>query len=296
MSLWNNYYRARSVPEALDALRLAEGLAAVVAGGTDLLLDLQQGRHDPVNTLVDVSGVDEMKRITVEDEHIFVGAAVTHKTILDSALLQKHAACLVDACGLIGGPQVRNVATLGGNVAHALPAADGVIALMALDAEALIASADQRKWKPLHALFAGPGEVTFDRRRELLVGFRFAQRHVLEASAFSRVMRPQGVAIAILNAGIWLRVGDGWVMDEIHIAFGPGGPKPFRARQAEAFLRGKLLEESALNLAKQLILDEIKLRTSRHRATEDYRKHLVGVLFDRTFAEALVRLDPSPAV
>lgn len=296
MSLWNNYYCARSVPEALDALRSAEGSAAVVAGGTDLLLDLQQGRHDPVNTLVDVSGVDEMMRITVEDGHIFVGAAVTHKRILDSALLQKHAACLVDACGLIGGPQVRNVATLGGNVAHALPAADGTIALMALGAEARIASADQQRWVPLESLFTGPGEVTFNRRRELLVGFRFPRRQATEASAFSRVMRPQGVAIAILNAGIWLRVGDGRVIDEFHIAFGPGGPKPFRAQQAEAFLRGKLLEESALILAKQLILDEIKLRTSRHRATEDYRKHLVGVLFDRALAQALARLDSTPAV
>jgi carbon-monoxide dehydrogenase medium subunit len=265
----------------------------VVAGGTDLLLDLQQGRHSPVDTLVDVSGIEEMKRVTLEDEQVYVGAAVTHKSILDSALLQQQAACLVDACSLIGGPQVRNVATLGGNVAHALPAADGTIALMALGAEALIASADQQRWVPLDGLFAGPGEVTFNRRRELLVGFRFSRRLAAQTSAFSRVMRPQGVAIAILNAGIWLHMGEGRMVEEVHIAFGPGGPRPFRARQAEEFLAGCFLEESARNQAKQLILDEIKLRTSRHRASEAYRKRLVAVLFDRTLEKALARLDPT---
>ena len=104
---------------------LEEREARVVAGGTDLLLELQQGRRPRVAALVDVTRIPEMSRIETARDDVYIGAAVTHTAIVASALLAKRATCLVESCGVIGGPQVRNVATLGGNVAHALPAGDG---------------------------------------------------------------------------------------------------------------------------------------------------------------------------
>jgi carbon-monoxide dehydrogenase medium subunit len=133
---------------------------------------------------------------------------------------------------------VRNVATLGGNVAHALPAADGTIALLALDATAEIVSLEGRRRVPMEQLFAGPGQSTLQPRGEILVGFLLQRRGPGQASAFRRVMRPQGVAIAILNTAIWLERQEGCIRD-IRIAVGPAGPTPFRARQTEATLRGK---------------------------------------------------------
>ncbi|NIS81671.1 MAG: xanthine dehydrogenase family protein subunit M, partial [Anaerolineales bacterium] len=184
MSLWQDYLQPETVEEALTALVSAPGPSAIIAGGTDLLLDIQQGRHPPVHTLVDVSRVEEMRRVRSDDAHLYLGAAVTHQEIIQHPLLQVQAQCLVDACGLIGGPQIRNVATLGGNVAHALPAGDGTIALLALDAEAQLTSTDGSRWDPVEKLFAGPGETAFDRKREILIGFRLPILGPREASAF----------------------------------------------------------------------------------------------------------------
>jgi len=287
MRLWNAYLQPSTVDQAVEALAVSAGPSAIVAGGTDLLLDLQQGRHPPVELLLDVTRIPEMSRIEHTEGHIFLGAAVTHAAIVCSPLLQAHAACLVEGCGLIGGPQVRNVATIGGNVAHALPAGDGTIALLALDAQAQLASGAGRRWMLVADLFSGPGQTTFDRSREILVGFRLPLASSAQRSAFRRVMRPQGVAIAILNMAVWLEQAADGSLRDVRVAAGPGGPVPFRARQAEEALLGHQVTPAVLAEANAMLLHEARLRTSRHRATHEYRAHLAGYLLEQTIAAAL---------
>jgi len=197
---------------------------------------------------------------------------------------------VVEGCGLIGGPQVMNVATIGGNVAHALPAGDGTIALLAMDAEVNIVSQDgSTRWERLVEIFAGPGKVNFDRSQELLVGFRFPVRGNGEASAFHRIMRPQGVAIAILNMAAWVKIDAAGSFADIHIACGPAGPKPFRAYQTEDFIRGKRFDEKLTTQACEVMGGEVSLRTSRHRATREYRAQLVPVLLRKVLDTAISR-------
>jgi len=270
----------------LAALKEAAGPARLIAGGTDLLLELQQGRHPPVDTLVDVSRIPEMRTIREENGCVYLGAAVTHAEVGRSAVINLRIRCLAEACGLIGGPQVRNVATIGGNVAHALPAADGTVALLALDAEAELATGGGRRWVRLEELFAGPGQVTFDRGREILVGFRFGLPGSDQTTSFRRVMRPQGVAIAIMNMAAWVRWAPGGVIRDLRLGLGAAGARPLRARQTEAVLRGQVLEDGGLNRALQTLLMEAQVRTSPHRATADYRRHLLGVLLRRTLRAA----------
>jgi xanthine dehydrogenase FAD-binding subunit len=287
MTFWRAYRIPESLADALNALREAPGPARVVGGGTDLLLDLQQGRQPPVDTLVDVSRVPELRQVRDEAGWIHVGAAVTHAELLSEPLVAEHAACLRQACSLIGGPQVRNVATLGGNVAHALPAADASIALVALSAHAELATRDARREVPIEDLFAGPGQVTFDRAETILVGFRIRRRGAGEGSGFSRVMRPQGVALAILNMAVWVRIGPEGVITAARITVGPSGPRPGRARSSEAALIGqpsKAVDQSTVVTALQA---ECQLRSSAHRATRDYRLHLLGVLLNRALAAAI---------
>ncbi|MBC8496104.1 MAG: FAD binding domain-containing protein, partial [Chloroflexi bacterium] len=162
MNLWKKYHNSQTVSDALQVLADAPGEAILIAGGTDLMLDLQQGNRPPVHTLVDVTAIPEMTALEIRDGELFIGASVPHARITKSSIVQEHAAALATASGLVGGPQVRNTATLGGNVAHALPAADGTIALIALDAEAEVASLGERRRVPLEQLFAGPGESTLD--------------------------------------------------------------------------------------------------------------------------------------
>jgi carbon-monoxide dehydrogenase medium subunit len=287
MTSWEHYVRPGSLDEALTILAEGDGSARVIAGGTDLLLDIQQGRHPPVTTLVDITGIPEMLAIAAAGDEIYLGSAVTHTTIVQDPLLNEHTRCLVEACGLIGGPQVRNVA-------HALPAGDGTIALLALQAQAQIASAHGRRWTDLEDLFVGPGQTSFDRSREILVGFRLKKRGPDEQTAFRRIMRPQGVAIAILNMAIWLRGSDETGIEDIRMAIGPAGPRPLRARRAEAVLRGRKLSDDVIAEATEALLGEARLRTSPHRATVEYRRHLTGVLMRRTLAAATGQDIPTP--
>ena len=284
------YINAQSLEEALDTLGLEDRSIAVIAGGTDLLLDVRQGRHPRPDIFLDVSEIEEMRDICLEGESIFLGGAVTHNEIVSSELMNKHAQCVVEGCGLIGGPQVRNVATIGGNVAHALPAGDGTISLLALDAEVQIASKSRElRWEPLINIFAGPGKVTFDREKELLVGFRFSRKNFREASAFHRIMRPQGVAIAILNMAAWVKFDTKDCIEDVRIACGPAGPRPFRAYQTESLLKGKRFDDTSFNLACQELEGEVRLRTSVHRATKEYREQLLSVLLQRVLDAAIRR-------
>ena len=286
----DKYVVAHSIQEAIEVLNIKNRSKAVIAGGTDLLLDIQQGRHSPPEILLDVSRIEEMRYIRKDANMIYLGGAVTHNEIVRSDLLREHARCVVEGCGLIGGPQVRNVATIGGNVAHALPAGDGTISFLALNAEVNICSPrGESRWEPLVEIFEGPGKVTFDRTRELLVGFRFPSKGDREGSAFHRVMRPQGVAIAILNMAAWVKIDDQGRFQDLHISCGPAGPKPFRAYRTESVMKEKSLDAPIMTLAGEILEEEVSLRTSRYRATLEYRELLLPVLLREVLETASSR-------
>jgi carbon-monoxide dehydrogenase medium subunit len=292
MSLWNHYHLAQSVEDALQALAACVGTGRVIAGGTDLLLDLQQGRHIPVDLLVDVNQIAEMTAVELESGCVSIGAATPLTQLVENTIIQSHAQALIEACGLIGGPQVRNSATLGGNVAHALPAGDGSIALLALGAKAEVATLGGRRVLPLAELFLGPGKTSLQPKGEILVRFLLPVLQKGQASAFRRVMRPQGVALPVLNMAVWLEKaadGTGEIIQDIRIAIGPTGPVPFRAFATEAVLRGKSVKGEVLEEAKATLRNEARFRSSPQRATAEYRRHLAGVLLEQTIEAAWER-------
>lgn len=278
MNLWQEYLRPTNLSQALKAFSEASGPILPIAGGTDLLLDLEQGRHSPVHTLLDVMSIQEMTALEVRGEELFVGAAVAVNRIVLSPLVGVHAQALAEACNLIAGPQVRNVATLGGNVAHALPAADGTIALLALNAQAEVASMSGICRVPLKDLFVGPGKSSLKQGEELLVGFYLPLSTPYQASCFQRIMRPQGVALPIINLAIWLERKED-VISQIRIAVGPGGPTPWSGTAAEKTLTGKPLNDETIHAALESLLAQVGFRSSARRASADYRRHIVTGLF-----------------
>ncbi len=213
----------------LESLSSSPGLACLVAGGTDLLLDIEQGRHPPVHRLIDVSRRARHEHDRRRPRHGPLGGRHAPTPTGSHPLIREHALALAEAGELIGGPQVRPVATLGGNVAHALPAGDGTIALLALDAEAQLAGPDGVHWVPLESLFMGPGEPSFRPRPRSPLSPSGCPKQAGEGSAFHRIMRPQGVAIAILNMGCWVRLARDGTIEDIRLAIGPAGPRPLRA-------------------------------------------------------------------
>ena len=301
MALWQEYYRPDTVEAALALLAQHEGRARVVSGGTDLLLEMQQGHKPPVEALVDVTSIADMAHIKHLGDWLEIGAAVPHTEIVKSEIIRQQATCLVESCGVIGGPQVRNVATLGGNVAHALPAADGTTALVALNAEAEVANGRGRAWRPILSLFRGPGKSAIDQTGELITRFRFSVPQSGEGTAFKRIMRPQGVALPILACAVWIRVqgsrgaGEQGRIDEVRICIGPVRPVPCRAEGAEAALKGRRLDE-ALDDCVAAAQREFSPRTSKHRATAEYRVEMIDVLLRRALPLAVRRAMTGKAI
>ncbi len=288
MSLWKEYYHPKTVQQAVEALANAPDPSCAIAGGTDLMLDLQQGNHPPVHTLVDLTAIPELRALEIRNDELYIGAGVPHNHIVDSPLAQQHARALVEACGLIGGPQVRNSATLGGNVAHALPAADGTIGLLSLNSFAEVASPTGRRRVPLHEMFLGPGKSAINTKNEIIVGFDIPLCKAHQASAFCRIMRAQGIALPILNLAVWLeRLNDTIV--SAHVAVGPAGPIPFRARKTEEFLGGKVFSAELISAVQESLLAEAVFRTSPARATAQYRQQLVVTLLKNALTTAWER-------
>jgi xanthine dehydrogenase FAD-binding subunit len=278
MTLWKCYYVAGNLDDALEILSDTVDDACIIAGGTDLLIDLQQGRHPPVHTLVDVSNIPELNCLEIREDRLFIGASAPLNQLIENALMREHGQAIVEACRLIGGPQVRNVATLGGNVAHALPGADGTIALLSLNASAEIRDKEGFREVPLVDLFAGPGRSTLRPKNEILTGFYITCRESHQASSFNRVMRPQGVALPILNIAIWIERKDN-IFRDARIAVGPSGPIPRRATTAENALRSERYSEESIEMAYQEMLKQLSFRTSPLRASSGYRRHLSEILF-----------------
>ncbi len=294
MQRWRAYHTPKTVAEALSLLHAHKEKARIIAGGTDLILDMEAEDAAPVDVLVDVTKIAGIDRIAQDNGWIVLGAGITHTQIESSPLLRRHAACLTESCGVIGGPQVRNVATLGGNVAHALPAADGTIGLLALEAEVEVAGHSGRdvhhSWQPLLSIFEGPGRNRLA-PDQMLHAFRFRPVAAREGNAFDRIMRPQGVALPILGIAARVRLDETLRrVEEAAIAIGPAGPIPFRAADAEAALTAaEKFDEAAVEATVAAAQAQARLRTSKYRASQDYRREMIGVLLRRVLRTAVER-------
>ncbi len=297
MKLWERYFTPRTVEEASDLLARHAGTARVVAGGTDLLLEIRQGRRPPVTALVDITHIPELACITQVGETIVIGAGVTHAQIVCCDLLAAHATCLVESCGVIGGPQVRNVATLGGNVVHALPAADGTTSLVALDASADILQGGQRRQVPILDMFRGPGDSLIDPTQDILLGFQLRLGGAYEGSSFKRIMRPQGVALPVLGCAVWVKLADDCqVVEDVRVCISPIGPTPARAESVENALRGCPYTDDLLAEAISIARRDLHPRASKYRATAEYRIEMIEVLLRRVLPLAVHRAQTGEAV
>jgi carbon-monoxide dehydrogenase medium subunit len=292
---WKNYHTPTSIEEAVQYLDHYQGRARMIGGGTDLFLEIQQGMRPPEEALVDTSRISELNQISDEDEHIVIGCAVTHTQIIQDQRIIQHGTCLVESCGVIGGPQVRNVATLAGNVAHALPAGDGSIGLLALAGEIEVVDSNGSRWMPLQESFLGPGKSVIDPHHAMLARLRFQPTAAGEGSAFTRVMRPQGVALPMIAMAARLQM-DGNTISAARVSLGPAGPVPYLAEAAMDVLNGEQAEPKVFAQAAEAILACVQLRTSKYRATREYRAEMIRTHLPLILARAAERAQGGNAV
>jgi carbon-monoxide dehydrogenase medium subunit len=282
-----DYVTASTTEEALAILASLRGQGRLIAGGTDLVIQLQRGERR-VGCLVDITRIPGLDEIKLQDSYIIIGATVTHSQIERSPLIRERAPVLAEASSKVGSPQIRNVGTLAGNVVNAQPAADGSIALLALDAEAQIANLTGRQWVPIASLFVSPGISRVDATTEMITAFRLRAQAPRESSAFQRLARRKAVALPLINVGVRVLLdADGSHIRDARIAIGPVALVPFRAQEAETFLRDRPISEDTIDEAVETAVRESRPRTSLLRAGKEYRQELIRVLTQRALYRAI---------
>jgi carbon-monoxide dehydrogenase medium subunit len=276
------YLRPKDLTEAIAALR-EDGICPI-AGGTNLLVDIRAGITQP-KAVLDIGILHELKEIDDRNGFIQVGACLTMKEIADSALIRSKIPILVQAALSVGGPQIRNRATLGGNIVSASPAADVVVSLVALNTEIILRESAGVRTLPLEEFFLDSGQTQI-RRDELLTYISFKAPNPDEKGIFFKLGRRTAMAISIVNLGIMIKIDQSskeW--QTVRIALGAVAPTVIRAREAENVLSGQRPEERLFKKAAKVAALESS-PISDIRASADYRKAMVEVAVE----ECLIKL------
>ena len=282
------YLLPNSLEECLGCLTDYRGEACLIAGGTDLMPKLESGRISP-RALVDTSRIEGLDQIAIKEDGIYIGGTVTHAAVSKNPEIAALLPALAAACGSVGSPQIRNVATLAGNVINAQPAADGAIALVALGAKAEIAAPGKSRSQPVEELYLGVGSSTVDVTQEVLKGFILPPPGPGRASAFGRIAPRNALCLPTANVAVYLSHSGGKI-DSARIAMGPVAEKPFRPVEAEQSLAGAGLDDrDAFVKAAELAAKASGPRSSCFRGCSDYRRQLINVLCGRVVAEAARR-------
>jgi len=278
---WAAYKKPKGLYEALMLLEQAEGKGRVIAGGTDLVLQLKRGEYH-IDLIVDIAGIEELRQIREEDGWIRIGAGVTHGEVAKNSLILREAKALAQGCGQVGSPQIRNMGTLVGNVVSGQPAGDGAIPLMALEAELKVVSCDGEHWLALEDAYRGVGLSAVDATKEVVTEVRFRKSGEYCATGFFRMARRKALALPILNGAISILLdASKRRIEKARIAVGPVAEKPFRSRKAETYLESSEISYENLLEACRIASEEANPRTSI-RGSALYRKEMVKVNLFRT--------------
>ncbi len=284
---WKAYYKPKTVAEALTLLDRAEGKARLIAGGTDLVLQLRWG-EPTADSLVDITEIDELRDIRELDGWVHIGAATTHNEVAKSALVRKEAGALAEGCARVGSPQIRNVATLIGNVISARPAGDGAIPLLALEAQIKVVSKNGETWMPIEDTYRGVGRSDIDSTREVATEIKFKAMGERRQTKFFRMARRKALTLPILNGAVVILSGSGSNrIQQIRIALGPAAERPLRPRRAEACLESREISPESIREAARIASEEAQPRTSHLRGSEFYRKEMIRLYLARALEEFL---------
>ncbi|HZW03725.1 MAG TPA: FAD binding domain-containing protein, partial [Anaerolineaceae bacterium] len=273
------YIGATRIEEVLAVLDERREKACIIAGGTDLILELEGGARAGIETLVDVTRIPGLDQIRLdEDGWIHLGPLVTHNHCVASKLLREQALPLVQAAWEVGSPQIRNRGTVVGNLVTASPANDTITPLMAMGARLTLLSTSGERRVELKDFYRGVRKVDF-RPDEMIVDIAFPAMRTDQQGAFIKFALRRAQAISVVNAAVVLTFAGEQVSDAA-IALGSVAPVIVRAPEAEAYLRGLTLEESTIEQAAELAVQAAR-PIDDIRGSAIYRKKMVRVTVRR---------------
>jgi aerobic carbon-monoxide dehydrogenase medium subunit len=265
---------------------LGESGARVIAGGTDLLVQMRSGRSAP-RVFVDVKRIPETMRLELDKDELWLGAAVPAARIVETPEIARVFPGLVEAIDLIGSTQIQGRASVGGNLCNASPAADTTPALCAVGARCVIAGPRGERAVPVESFPTGPGATVLG-PGELLVGFRIPRPPTHGSDAYLRFIPRTEMDIAVVGAGVAVALGPDGRCTSARVALGAVAPTVILVPEAASALVGSRGDEAALRAAGEAASDAAR-PISDKRGTADYRRRIAGVLARRAATAAFER-------
>lgn len=279
-------YEAESVAHATELL-LAHPEAKVIAGGSDVLIQMREGRLAGA-TLVSIYGLDELRGVTMEAEGtIRIGSLTSFSHITKSPIIEEHIRVLGEAVDMVGGPQIRNIGTIGGNTCNGVTSADSASTLVAYDAIVELTGAEGKRFVPIREFYIKAGKV--DLRPGEIETAILIPRESYEGCKGHYIKYAMRNAMDIATCGCSANVklsADKKTIERARLAYGVAGPVPMRAPSAEAAANGKPVSAETVEAFAKAALDDVNPRTS-WRATKEFRLHLVEELARRALSEAI---------
>ena len=285
--MWHEYINATSTDEVIKILAEKRERARVIAGGTDLILELERGLRKGVDTLIDVTRISQLKQISLdEDDVIHLGALVTHNDCASDKLIRKRAYPLARAAWEVGAPQIRNRGTIAGNLITGSPANDTITPLMALNASVTLISTRGERKIPLKEFYTGVRKTVMQ-ADEMLVDISFPAMTKTQRGAFIKLALRRAQAISLVDVAIILDVSTGSTqrlkadtVKSASITLGAVTPIIAHATKAEEFLIGKKLTDKNINQAAELAI-ESATPIDDIRGSASYRREMVRVVTKR---------------
>jgi xanthine dehydrogenase FAD-binding subunit len=282
---FKSYARAHSVREAIQLLE-QNSAARLIAGGTDVLVKLHKGKGQ-FSHLVDIHEIAELNFVTRNAERdLVIGPLSCFTRVAESNLIRQNIPILAEAILTIGGPQVRNMATIGGNLCNGVPSADSATPLMALNAVVTIEGRHGLRRMPLEDFFLGPSRVALE-HHEIMTAITVTRDNYTGYSGhfFKYAMR-NAMDIATIGCSAVCKVEDDTLTD-LRLAYGVAAPVPIRCKRTEDMVRGRSISSALLDDICAAVINDVRPRTS-WRAARDFRLQIITTLAHRVVKQAII--------
>ena len=283
-----SFYKAANVKDAVRALE-ANPQAVVIAGGTDVLVKIREGKLAG-RDLISIHDLPELKGIFMEEDGtILIRPYTSFSQIEWHPLIQQKLPMLAQAVGQVGGPQIRNMGTVGGNLCNGVTSADSASTLLAMDAQLELEGPKGTRRLPLREFYAGPGR-TVREHEELLTAIRVRKEDYEGfCGYYIKYAQRSAMDIATLGCAAYLRLSpDKTHIEQLRLAYGVAAPTPIRCGKAEQAAQGQRLDQQLLERIGEAAVSEVNPRTS-WRASREFRLQLVRELAKRAITQAVVK-------
>ena len=258
-------YNGKNIEEVVELLDKYGKNSKIIAGGTDLVIALRNLKISP-RVLINISKIEELRKIEDDGECITIGAATTFTQIVESSLFQENLYGLHKASRMVGSPQIRNKASLGGNIANGSSAADGIPPLIALDSVITLISLSGKREVSLENYYDNP--IKDD---ELLTSIRFKKPKDNQVLSFAKLGLRKSLAISRLTLSSFVEFDEDGKIEKIRVASGALGRYPMRELEVEESLLGKYLNEESIKTATDALKDSMDIRL-KGRSTLAYKR------------------------